>query len=62
MPTNDKNAEHFKGVMEQVEARLSNGDADRAFASIEPPVVNRVETLHKAEELDPQTLRLTVTI
>jgi hypothetical protein len=62
MSSSDEKSEYFSTLIAIVQSRLETGEADRAFAVYEQRVTDRVAKLQKAEELDPQTLKLTVTI
>lgn len=62
MTANEKKEEGFSAVIADVDQRLRSGEVDRSFGSSEAPTRDTVTKLHRAEELDPQTLKLTVTI
>lgn len=62
MSSSDEKVEGFSALIAVVRSRLETGEADRTFALYEQHVTDRVAKLQKAEELDPQTLKLTVTI
>ena len=62
MNENEDKDQVFSLVIAEVDQRFQSGEVDRTFGACARPMQDTVDKLHKAEELDPQTLRLTVTI
>ena len=61
--TKDKNKdERLSAVLARVDQQLKSGEVDRRFDSFERTTQDTITKLHRADELDPQTLKLTVTI
>ena len=62
MSGSSKSVPQIIDVIKDLDERLKSGEADKAFQAGEGAIKDTVAKLREAEQLDPATLKLTVTI